>query len=199
MEFSDKLKQLRKKEGITQKNLANQIFISRSVIAKYENGFSMPTKENAEKLANYFGVKLNYLIDENEQINLDLTELKIRKAISFIMTLLGLLLNSFFIIICFIPIFFKHPFNSNNSTSTSTSFSNGNQNSIISLTLNNNNPIGVITFILCIIDLIMCITFLVNIKNKEKSLIFEFISIFILLLNVFLIILTFMFSISYAL
>ena len=37
MKFSDKLKDLRKNKGITQEELANSIFVSRSVIAKYES------------------------------------------------------------------------------------------------------------------------------------------------------------------
>ena len=48
MEFSDKLKELRKNKGITQEELANNVFVSRSVIAKYESGNAFPTKENAE-------------------------------------------------------------------------------------------------------------------------------------------------------
>ena len=44
MQFSDKLKELRKSKNITQEELANNIFISRSVIAKYESGLTNPTK-----------------------------------------------------------------------------------------------------------------------------------------------------------
>ena len=98
MEFSDKLKELRKRKGITQEELANSVFVSRSVIAKYESGNVMPTQENAEKLAVFFGVKLSYLIDEEEQVKVTLSELKARKIISYTISLIGLLINLFYLV-----------------------------------------------------------------------------------------------------
>ena len=56
--FCDKLKAYRKQKGITQEELARAIFVSRSLIAKYETGTAYPNKENLEKLALYFGVKV---------------------------------------------------------------------------------------------------------------------------------------------
>lgn len=47
MGFSEKLKELRTSKGLTQEELASKVYISRSVIAKYERGFAIPTKENA--------------------------------------------------------------------------------------------------------------------------------------------------------
>lgn len=58
MTFSEKLKKLRREKGITQNELADAIFISRSMIAKYESGLAYPTRENAEKLASFFDVAL---------------------------------------------------------------------------------------------------------------------------------------------
>ena len=73
MTFSEKLKKLRREKGITQNELADAIFISRSMIAKYESGLAYPTRENAEKLAIFFDVELSDLFtkDENVQISLD--------------------------------------------------------------------------------------------------------------------------------
>ena len=67
MQFSDKLKELRKSKNITQEEFANKIFISRSVIAKYESGFANLTKENLEKIGNYFNVPLSYFIDDKNR------------------------------------------------------------------------------------------------------------------------------------
>ena len=61
MNFSDKLKKLRKEKELTQEELASKIYVSRSLIARYENGTVVPTKENIEKLALFFNVKLSYL------------------------------------------------------------------------------------------------------------------------------------------
>lgn len=49
--FCDKLKAYRKQKNITQEELAKAIFVSRSLIAKYETGAAYPNKENLEKLA----------------------------------------------------------------------------------------------------------------------------------------------------
>lgn len=51
MEFAKKLKELRKEKGLTQEELASQLFVSRTLISKYESGAIYPTKENAEKIA----------------------------------------------------------------------------------------------------------------------------------------------------
>lgn len=199
MEFSDKLKELRKNKGITQEELANKIFVSRSVIAKYESGSSMPTKENVEKLAVFFGVKLSYFIDEEEQVKMTLTEIKTWRILSYAITTLGLLINSLYLVICFIPIFSRLVYIYPIPDGATQPLTRYDYNSIISATLSHNNPLGIITLILCIIDLLMFIAFLTIIKNKKRSLIIEFTSIFLFVINIFLIILTFVFSASYAL
>ncbi len=45
MELKDKLKQLRKEKGLTQAQLAEALFVSRSTVAKWENGLSLPNPE----------------------------------------------------------------------------------------------------------------------------------------------------------
>ena len=52
--LSDKLSNLRKKHGLTQEELALELFISRSMIAKYETGKAYPTNEILQKIADYF-------------------------------------------------------------------------------------------------------------------------------------------------
>ncbi len=62
MNFSDKLKKLRTENKITQSELADGIYISRSMIAKYESGLIYPSKEIIEKIAVYFNVRLSDLM-----------------------------------------------------------------------------------------------------------------------------------------
>jgi transcriptional regulator with XRE-family HTH domain len=44
-EFGQVLRELRKEKGITQETLGNIIHVSRSAIAKYENGLGLPSEE----------------------------------------------------------------------------------------------------------------------------------------------------------
>lgn len=64
--FKDKIKKLREKKEISQYELADKIFVSRSTIAKWENGLGMPSSSSMEALCNYFGVTKEELIDNNE-------------------------------------------------------------------------------------------------------------------------------------
>lgn len=69
MEFSEKLKELRLQKGVSQAKLASEIHISRSAVAKWENGLGLPNEESLGLLAEYFEVDVaDFFTDkENEQ------------------------------------------------------------------------------------------------------------------------------------
>lgn len=48
MNFPNKLRKARINRGLTQEELAKKIFVSRTLITKYESGDAIPTKENIE-------------------------------------------------------------------------------------------------------------------------------------------------------
>lgn len=54
MEFKDLLAKLRKEKGLSQEGLADTIHVSRSAIAKYENGKGIPSDDILEAITNYF-------------------------------------------------------------------------------------------------------------------------------------------------
>ena len=64
MEFKDKLKKLRTEAGVSQEALAEAIHVSRSAIAKYENGNGNPSNETLKALAFYFGVDVSEFKDQ---------------------------------------------------------------------------------------------------------------------------------------
>ena len=70
MEFSEKLRELRVQKNISQAKLAADIHISRSAVAKWENGLGLPSDESLKLLADYFGVAVNELITNktNEEV-----------------------------------------------------------------------------------------------------------------------------------
>lgn len=105
MNFPEKLKELRKAKGITQEELAKAIFVSRTLITKYESGAVYPTKENLEKLALYFGVNISDLVDGNDAVQLALDSLKVTTSINKFINILILALLGIFFFISFLPIF----------------------------------------------------------------------------------------------
>lgn len=66
MNFSNKLKELRRARGISQAELADALHVSRSAVAKWENGLGMPSEESLSVLANYFAVSKEELVIVSE-------------------------------------------------------------------------------------------------------------------------------------
>ena len=59
--LSEKLYQLRKKSGLSQEQLAEQLNVSRQAISKWESGTAVPESEKLITISNYFGVSVDYL------------------------------------------------------------------------------------------------------------------------------------------
>ena len=80
MALSEKLYTLRRKSGLSQEQLAEQLNVSRQAISKWEAGQSIPESDKLLSISNYFHVSLDYLmkeetqdtISEKEQINTSL-------------------------------------------------------------------------------------------------------------------------------
>lgn len=67
--LADKLSCLRKSRGLTQEELALEIFVSRSMIAKYETGKAYPTNEILQKIADYFEISVDELVQREKLID----------------------------------------------------------------------------------------------------------------------------------
>lgn len=59
--FNLMLKQLRLKEGLTQKELGDRLGLAKTTIGMYEQGRREPDFETLEKIADYFNVDMNFL------------------------------------------------------------------------------------------------------------------------------------------
>ncbi len=66
MKFKEKLRAFREEKNMTQAELASKIFVSRTLISKWENGVIYPSSENMKKLANLMNVDVNSLLSEEE-------------------------------------------------------------------------------------------------------------------------------------
>ena len=86
-EFKEILKELRNSKGLSQEALGSILHVSRSAIAKYENGLGLPSEEVIEAMCNYFEVNKDYLFpkDNAEQLitdkNIKINKLKRRTRI----------------------------------------------------------------------------------------------------------------------
>ena len=60
--FCDNLISLRKLNGLSQEELAEQLNVSRQTLSKYETGESLPDIDRCKQLAEIFGVTLDDLV-----------------------------------------------------------------------------------------------------------------------------------------
>lgn len=68
MEFSEKLQKLRTQRNLTQEQLANQLFVSRTAISKWETGRGTPNLDSLQAIAKLFGVSLDELLSTEEAV-----------------------------------------------------------------------------------------------------------------------------------
>lgn len=64
--FQERLKELRKQNGLTQQQLAEILHISQPSYIRYEAGTAEPTQENLIKIADTFDVSVDYLLGRKE-------------------------------------------------------------------------------------------------------------------------------------
>ena len=106
MEFHEKLQQLRKQKGLTQEELAQALFVSRTAVSKWESGKGYPNIDSLKALANFFSVTVDELLSGEQLLSIaeeDRQEKDLRtRALVF-----GLLDLSL-ILFLFLPLFGQH-------------------------------------------------------------------------------------------
>lgn len=66
MTLDKKLTRLRKREGLSQAEVSEELDVSRQAVTKWETGQSRPSTENLQSLSKLYNVPLEYLLDESE-------------------------------------------------------------------------------------------------------------------------------------
>ena len=66
MELKDRLKELRKRKGLSQVTLAEKLGLSKSTIGAYETGDISPSLEALNLIADFFNVDINYLLGKED-------------------------------------------------------------------------------------------------------------------------------------
>ena len=70
MEFHEKLQELRKRKGLTQEELAEHLYVSRTAISKWESGRGFPNIESLKAIAKFYAVSLDELLSGEELLTI---------------------------------------------------------------------------------------------------------------------------------
>lgn len=103
MEFNEKLQQLRKQSNLTQEQLAEQLYVSRTAVSKWESGKGHPNIESLKCISKVFSVSIDELLSGNELITL--AESENRSNISKIYSLMYGILDLMAVVFIFIPFY----------------------------------------------------------------------------------------------
>ena len=77
MEFSERLKNLRKQAHLTQVDVAEKLGISQPAYASWERGVKQPTQENLVKIAKLFNASIDTLVSNDKTDDIDLSEVEL--------------------------------------------------------------------------------------------------------------------------
>ena len=66
MEFYEKLQELRKSRGLTQEELAEALYVSRTAISKWESGKGYPSIDSLKELSKFFSVTIDDLLSSEK-------------------------------------------------------------------------------------------------------------------------------------
>lgn len=70
MEFQEKLQLLRKQKGLTQEEVAAQLYVSRAAVSKWESGRGYPNIDSLKAIAAFYGVTIDALLSGEEALNI---------------------------------------------------------------------------------------------------------------------------------
>lgn len=70
MELGEKLQQLRKSRGMTQEELAEALFVSRTAVSKWESGRGYPSIDSLKALSAFFSVSVDDLLSAEKLMDI---------------------------------------------------------------------------------------------------------------------------------
>lgn len=80
VDFSVRLKQLRNDKHLTQAQVAERIGVTASMISAYESDLKQPALETVIRIANLFGVTVDYLVCREDKRYIDISDLTDEEA-----------------------------------------------------------------------------------------------------------------------
>lgn len=103
MEFKEKLQELRKRKGLTQEELAQLLYVSRTAISKWESGRGFPNIESLKAISKCFSVSVDELLSGEEILTIAENDHKEKQQI--IRDLVFGLLDCGMALLLFLPFF----------------------------------------------------------------------------------------------
>lgn len=70
LELHEKLQTLRKSRGMTQEELAQALYVSRTAVSKWESGRGYPSIESLKQISTFFGVSVDELLSSEQALSL---------------------------------------------------------------------------------------------------------------------------------
>lgn len=70
MEFYEKLQELRKSRGLTQEELAEALYVSRTAVSKWESGRGYPSIDSLKDISSYFSVSIDELLSGEKLLSI---------------------------------------------------------------------------------------------------------------------------------
>lgn len=105
MEFGEKLQRLRTQKKLTQEQLSEQLYVSRTAISKWESGKGYPSIESLKCISKFFSVSIDELLSGEELMTLAQEEntSNIKKIYSLLIGVLDVMATVFI----FLPLYGK--------------------------------------------------------------------------------------------
>ncbi|MBU5227803.1 helix-turn-helix domain-containing protein [Clostridium senegalense] len=69
--FGERLKELRKEHRLTQQELADNFYLNKSSISRYEKNQQLPENDLLQKIADFFNVSIDYLLGRTDLLKSD--------------------------------------------------------------------------------------------------------------------------------
>ena len=70
VEWNEKLKELRTRRGLTQEELAEALFVSRTAISKWESGRGYPSIDSLKEISTFFSVTIDELLSGEKLLSI---------------------------------------------------------------------------------------------------------------------------------
>lgn len=105
MEFGEKLQALRKSRGLTQEELAEALYVSRTAVSKWESGRGYPGIDSLKEISRYFAVTIDDLLSAEKAISI--AEKENRSNIRKVCDLMSGMADMFAFLLIVLPLYPK--------------------------------------------------------------------------------------------